>query len=130
MKLRGVIVLIAGLISSAAYCKPDKKVAVKKEAAAQSSDYQVAFINKMVGDKKTWIMVPSNATFKKGEQVNASVVNLLDAAHGFKIPGSVEPMVILPHSETKVTFKANKSGEIAVECHMHPAHVGTKFNVK
>jgi len=93
-------------------------------------DVDVAFITEMVGGKKTWVMVPSQATFKKGRLVKAKVINLLDAPHGFEIPGIKKPMVVKAHSSLMVEYKAAKAGSYAVKCHLHPAHVATKFSVK
>ena len=120
-----VLFFISGLVSANAFAGAHK-MAPKSIA----DNYQVAFINEEVGDKKTWVMVPSNATFKKGQMVTAKIVNVLNAAHGFKIPGSVEPKVIKAYSSETISFKVNKTGTVSVQCHMHPAHVGTKFMVK
>jgi len=90
----------------------------------------VAFITEMVDGKKTWVMMPSQSVFKKGQMVKAKVINLLDAPHGFEIPGIKKPMVVMAHSSQVIEYKAPKAGSYAVKCHMHPAHVATKFTVK
>lgn len=108
----------------------EAKISKTEKPKKVSESFDVAFVNELVGGKKTWVMVPSDKQFTKNQVVTAKVVNVLNEAHGFKIPGSVEPKVIMPTSSETISFKVTKPGTTEVQCHMHPAHVGTKFTVK
>lgn len=122
-----LLIGILALTANVMYASGSEKGAMHGKAK------EVTFIAKLdtKSGKKVWVSDPKNFTAEAGKPLEIHVKNeFKDAVHGFKIEGLIEAEPI-PGSASK-TFKVTpkKAGKFAVECHMHPAHVGTTLVVK
>ena len=121
------------------FCKPFIALLVgfglSSAAFAVTTD-QIVFVNKLVGDKKTWVPEGALLEFKQGSTVNVTLKNDLNDPHGFFIKGMTDP-ILVPGKlaggvapEIKFSMKVtDKPGRYDFMCHMHPAHVGGSFSV-
>ncbi len=98
---------------------------------------ELTFVNKMVGDKKTWVPQKTPIQFAKGQVVTIKLVNQLEAPHGFFINGMTDPILVPGKRKGGVTPElsfsmqvTDKPGDYEFKCHMHPAHVGGMFKVQ
>ena len=96
--------------------------------ASETRSVDVTFTNKMVGDKKTWVMEAPKVQITQGTIVKAKLINTMNEPHGFEVPGLLEAKIVKANETTTVEFGVKK-GNINYRCHMHPAHVGGSFDV-
>lgn len=75
------------------------------------------------------IWTPESITAKRGDTVTLTLVNKLDAEHGYEIDGMKVKEVVGPQKTTTVTFKADKVGIFPIKCQLHPPHVAGQLVV-
>lgn len=103
-------------------------VKVEKTSVVVGKEIIVTMENKLIDGKKVW--VPSITEIPLGANVKIEIQNKLVEPHGFELVGHGKPVVIMPNTKASISFKADKVGPVEFKCHMHPAHVGGKFQVK
>ncbi len=103
-------------------------VKVEKTSAIVGKELVVKMDNKLIDGKKVWVATPTEIPL--GSNVKIEIQNKLAEPHGFELVGYAKPLVVLTNTKASVSFKADKAGPVEFKCHMHPAHVGGKLQVK
>lgn len=85
-------------------------------------------INVIFDGTKIWL--PSSLIVHEGDTVELTLINKLDAPHGFKIAAFGVETVVEPKAKTTVRFLASKSGLYPFICHIHPPHIGGQILVQ
>jgi nitrosocyanin len=75
------------------------------------------------------IWTPESITAKRGDTVTLTLVNKLDAEHGYEIDAVKVKEVVGPQKTATVTFKADKAGIFPIKCQLHPPHVAGQLVV-
>jgi len=95
---------------------------------AQAGEIKMTIVNVETGQGvKIW--TPESITAKRGDTVTLTLVNKLDAEHGFEIDAVKVKEVVGPQKTATVTFKANKAGIFPIKCQLHPPHVAGQLVV-
>lgn len=95
---------------------------------AQAGEIKMTIVNIETGQGvKIW--TPESITAKKGDTVTLTLVNKLDAEHGFEIDAVKVKEVVGPQKTATVTFKADKAGIFPIKCQLHPPHVAGQLVV-
>ncbi|RMF88304.1 MAG: hypothetical protein D6736_10850 [Nitrospinota bacterium] len=84
-------------------------------------------VNVIFDGTKIWL--PSTLILHKGDEVVVTLLNKLDAPHGFKIADFGVEAVVPPKGKTTVRFVADKAGVHPFICHLHPPHIGGQILV-
>ncbi len=84
-------------------------------------------INVIFDGTKIWL--PSSIIVHEGDEVELTLVNKLDAPHGFQIGVFGIEGVVNPKSKMTVQFTAHTPGLHAFKCHIHPPHIGGQILV-
>lgn len=96
-------------------------------ARADTKTFNIVAVD--VSGVKMWL--PSTLTVNKGDVVKIHAVTKIKApgnAHGFAIPGyRIEQVITEKGSD--IEFIADKAGIFALQCHLHPAHIGGQLIV-
>ncbi len=111
----GMMVLVATLLLVAT--GPTEAVGRKK----------FTLINVLFDGTKIWL--PGSIIVHEGDEVELTLINKLDAPHGFKIDVFGIESVVGANSKSTVTFKAKMPGVHTYVCQLHPAHVGGQIHV-
>ena len=77
---------------------------------------------------KFWL--PSTIIVRRGAQVELTLVNKLDAPHGFEIDGLDVKVEVPAKGTMKVRFIAKDAGTYAYDCQLHAAHIGGQILVE
>jgi heme/copper-type cytochrome/quinol oxidase subunit 2 len=96
-------------------------------APAAAEPKKFTLINVSLDDSKIWL--PSSLIVRAGDEVEVTLINKLDAPHGFKIEALGIETVLQPMSKTTVRFKADKAGVYPFICQLHPPHIGGEILV-
>jgi hypothetical protein len=105
----------------------EKKAPAKTEKSAESVS-SLEFRVELVDGKKHWLPADMTSTAGKHKLV---LKNTLAEPHGFAIDGVLKEAIVVPANQSvTVDVEFPKSGNYAVTCHMHPAHVGASIQVK
>jgi len=96
-------------------------------APAAAEPKKFTLINVSLDDSKIWL--PSSMIVRAGDEVEVTLINKLDAPHGFKIEALGIETVLQPMSKTTVRFKADKPGVYPFICQLHPPHIGGEILV-
>jgi nitrosocyanin len=95
---------------------------------AQAGEIKMTIVNVETGQGvKIW--TPESITAKKGDTVTLTLINKLDAEHGFEIDAVKVKEVVGPQKTATVTFKADKAGIFPIKCQLHPPHVAGQLVV-
>lgn len=84
-------------------------------------------INVIFDGTKIWL--PSSLMMHEGDRVELTLINKLDAPHGFKIEALGIETVVPPMAKTSLRFTASKRGLHTFICHIHPPHIGGQILV-
>ena len=95
------------------------------EALADTKKFTL--INVLLDDTKIWL--PSTLVVQQGDEVELTLINKLEEAHGFKIAAFGIEDLVQPKAQTIVRFTAKTSGAHAYICHIHPPHIGGQILV-
>jgi len=95
------------------------------EALADTKKFTL--INVLLDDTKIWL--PSTLVVQQGDEVELTLINKLEEAHGFKIAAFGIEDVVQPKAQIIVRFTAKTSGAHAYVCHIHPPHIGGQLLV-
>lgn len=95
------------------------------EALADTKKFTL--INVLLDDTKIWL--PSTLVVQQGDEVELTLINKLEEAHGFKIAAFGIEDIVQPKAQTIVRFTAKTSGAHAYICHIHPPHIGGQLLV-
>lgn len=95
------------------------------EALAETKKFTL--INVLLDGTKIWL--PSTLVVQQGDEVELTLINKLDEAHGFKIAAFGIEDVVQPKAQTTVRFMAKTGGAHAYICHIHPPHIGGQLLV-
>jgi nitrosocyanin len=95
---------------------------------AQAGEIKMTIVNVETGQGvKIW--TPESITAKRGDTVTLTLVNKLDAEHGYEIDAVKVKEVVGPQKTATVTFKADKAGIFPIKCQLHPPHVAGQLVV-
>lgn len=95
---------------------------------SRAGEVKMTIVNIETGQGvKIW--TPESITAKKGDTVTLTLVNKLDAEHGYEIDAVKVKEVVGPQKTTTVTFKADKAGIFPIKCQLHPPHVAGQLVV-
>jgi len=95
--------------------------------AAMAETKKFTVINVLLDGTKIWL--PSNLIVYQDDEVEITLVNKLEEAHGFKIAAFGIEDVVQPKAQTTVRFTAKAVGVHAYLCHIHPPHIGGQLLV-
>ncbi len=95
--------------------------------AALADTKKFTLINVLLDDTKIWL--PSTLVVQQGDEVELTLINKLEEAHGFKIAAFGIEDVVQPKAQIIVRFTAKTSGAHAYICHIHPPHIGGQILV-
>jgi nitrosocyanin len=96
--------------------------------ASQAGEIKLTIVNVETGQGvKIW--TPESIVAKRGDTVTLTLVNKLDAEHGFEIDAVKVKEVVGPQKTSTVTFKADKAGIFPIKCQLHPPHVAGQLVV-
>ncbi len=84
-------------------------------------------INVVFDGTKIWL--PGSLIVHQGDDVELTLINKLEAPHGFKIDVFGIESVIAAKSKSTVKFKAKVAGVHPYTCHIHPPHIGGQIQV-
>lgn len=94
----------------------------------QAGDVKLTIVNVETGQGvKIW--TPESIFAKRGDTVTLTLVNKLDAEHGFEIDAVKVKQVVGPQKTATVQFKADKAGIFPIKCQLHPPHVAGQLVV-
>ena len=94
---------------------------------AATEPKKFTLINVVFDDTKIWL--PSTLIVHAGDEVELTLINKLDAPHGFKIDAFGIETVLQPMSKTTVRFTAANPGLYSFICQMHVPHIGGEILV-
>ena len=94
---------------------------------ASAEAKQFTLINVLLEDTKIWL--PSSVIVQEGDEVELTLINKLDAPHGFYIKAFGIEEVVQPLATITVRFTASKAGVYNFTCQMHPPHLGGQILV-
>lgn len=122
--------IISGILTSVIFATATVTMAGPSTKTIQPATQKIQVIEfeaRLEGGKKIW--APAELKIEPGKTVELKVHNALPEPHGFTIAGHVEPQTI-GAGETK-TFRISpeKSEDLKVSCHLHPAHVPATLKV-
>ncbi len=95
--------------------------------AAEAESKKFTLISVIFDGTKVWL--PSTLIVHEGDQVGLTLINKLDAPHGFKIAGLGIDAVLQPLAKTTMWFTARTVGVHPFICHLHPPHIGGQIMV-
>ena len=90
--------------------------------ATAAEPRKFTLINVDLDGTKIWL--PSSIMVHQGDDVELTLINKLDAPHGFAIKAFDIEQVVQPQSQLTVTFTASQAGAYNYICHIHPPHLG------
>ena len=112
-----LIGIVLGLVSAAYLSLP-----------AYAGEVAQTIVNVETGQGvKIW--VPESIFAKRGDTVTLTLINKLDAEHGFEIEAFKVKEVVDAQKTKTVSFKADKAGIFPIKCQLHPPHVAGQFVV-
>ena len=100
---------------------------VQTGASEAGETKKFTLINVIFDGTKIWL--PSSFLVNEGDEVEMTLINKLDAPHGFKIDQFGLETVIEAKSKTTVKFTATPAGIHPFYCHIHPPHIGGQIRV-
>ena len=95
---------------------------------AQAGEIKMTIVN-VETSQGVKIWTPESITAKRGDTVTLTLVNKLDAEHGYEIDAVKVKEVVGPQKTATVTFKADKAGIFPIKCQLHPPHVAGQLVV-
>ena len=95
--------------------------------SAEAVDKKFTLINVIFDGTKIWL--PSSLIVHEGDRVAVTLINKLDAPHGFKIDTFGVEAVVNAKSKSTVEFTAKGAGLHPFVCHIHPPHIGGQILV-
>ena len=96
--------------------------------AAYAGEVAQTIVNVETGQGvKIW--VPESIFAKRGDKVTLTLVNKLDAEHGFEIAAFKVKEVVDAQKSVTVSFTASTAGIFPIKCHLHPPHVAGQLVV-
>ena len=113
--LIGMIMIFAAILVGAV--RPAAAIGPKK----------FTLINATFDGEKIWL--PSVIIVQQWDEVELTLINKLDAPHGFTIDVFGIESVIAPKSKSTVTFTARTPGAHPYSCQLHPQHIGGQIYV-
>ena len=96
-------------------------------APAEAGNKKFTLINVIFDGTKVWL--PSTLIVEDGDTVELTLINKLDAPHGFKIATAGLETIVNANSKTTVKFSAKGVGTQPFICHLHPTHIGGQMMV-
>lgn len=118
--------IVAGVIY--AQTQTDDAMPTKKTAAESAREVHYKIVNIEYQGTKVW--VPSVLIAPKGATVHLKLINdTPSGVHGFAIPTFNVKLEVANKQPKEVSFVAHKAGLHAIECHLHPAHIGGQLLV-
>jgi nitrosocyanin len=99
-------------------------------ASVKENKTAVTFTLTAVEANGTKFWLPSTIIVKKGAKVELTLVNKLDASHGFAINDLKIKEEVPAASSVKVSFTADKVGVYSYYCQLHAPHIGGQILVK
>jgi nitrosocyanin len=97
------------------------------EPASAGEVQKFTLVNVIFDGTKIWL--PSSLMVHEGDEVELTLINKLDAPHGFKIEAFGVEEVVQPKAKTTVRFTASKAGIYPYVCQLHPPHIGGQILV-
>lgn len=95
---------------------------------SQAGEIKLTIVNVETGQGvKIW--TPESIAAKRGDTVTLTLINKLDAEHGFEIDAVKVKEVVGAQKTTTVKFKADKAGIFPIKCQLHPPHVAGQLVV-
>lgn len=95
---------------------------------SQAAEITLTIVNVETGQGvKIW--TPESIAAKRGDTVTLTLINKLDAEHGFEIEAVKVKEVVGAQKTTTVKFKADKAGIFPIKCQLHPPHVAGQLVV-
>ena len=95
--------------------------------AAGAEPKKFTLINVVLDGTKIWL--PSSLMVQQGDEVELTLINKLDAPHGFQIADFGVEEVVQPQGQTTVKFTASRPGAHSYICQLHPPHLGGQILV-
>jgi nitrosocyanin len=95
--------------------------------AAAGEVRKFTLINVIFDGTKIWL--PSSLIVRQGDTVELTLINKLDAPHGFEIADFGIEEVVQPKAKVTLRFTATKSGIHSYVCQIHPPHIGGQILV-
>ena len=89
---------------------------------------RLTMANVMENGAKQWI--PKQLDVKKGSKVELTLINTLDAPHGFAIDAYGVKVTVPANGKKVIKFNATKKGEAKIYCQLHKAHKGGVVRTK
>lgn len=102
---------------------PQAKVEAPKKG---SEHYTLAAVD--IDGAKFWL--PSTIVVRQGTEVELTLVNKLDAPHGFAIDGLKIKEEVPAKGSVTVHFTAKRSGTYPFYCQLHAPHIGGQILVQ
>jgi plastocyanin len=102
-------------------------LAVQGQSSAAGEPKKFTVINVLLDGTKIWL--PSSLIVQEGDEVELTLINKLEEAHGFKIADYSIEEVVQPKAQTVVRFTATRTGLHPFVCHLHPPHIGGQMLV-
>lgn len=95
---------------------------------SRAAEIKLTIVNVETGQGvKIW--TPESIAAKRGDTVTLTLINKLDAEHGFEIEAVKVKEVVGAQKTTTVTFKADRAGIFPIKCQLHPPHVAGQLVV-
>lgn len=89
---------------------------------SRAAEIKLTIVNIETGQGvKIW--TPESIFAKRGDTVTLTLINKLDAEHGFEIDAFKIKEVVDAQKTATVKFKADKTGIFPIKCQLHPPHV-------
>ena len=95
-------------------------LALNYATTANAAEVKLTIVNvETAQGVKIW--TPESIFARRGDVVTLSLVNKLDAEHGFEIEAFKIKEVVGSQKVANVSFKAAKTGIFPIKCQLHPA---------
>ena len=91
-------------------------------SATAAEPKQFTLITVDLDGTKIWL--PSSLMVQQGDDVELTLINKLDAPHGFELKAFGVEQVVQPKSQITVKFTASQAGAYHYICQLHPPHLG------
>jgi nitrosocyanin len=102
-------------------------LAAQARPAAAGEVQKFTLVNVLLDGTKIWL--PSSLIVHQGDEVELTLINKLDAPHGFEIEALGVEEVVQPKATTTVRFTASHAGIYPYICQLHPPHIGGQLLV-